>query len=77
MFTMKYCKLLYLSWSIFSKQIYNPSTVIHQNKTPSWTINLLEKGSYFDSMLFLADFGGSSTYGVSKLISLFLVLNEV
>ena len=51
------------------------NTVIHQNKTPSRS-NLLEKGSYFDFMLFQGasaglrdiDFLNSSTT---------LVLNEV
>ena len=28
------------------------TTVIHQNKTPTSSSNLLEKGSYFDFMLF-------------------------
>ena len=56
--------LTYRSWKHFAKLCGirgNPLTVIHQNKTPTPRSNLLEKGSYFDFILFLCDFGGPSS----------------
>ena len=55
---------------ITQTQVLNIVTVINRNKTP-YTTNLLEKGSYFDSMVLLADFGEPSRFGFSKLVSLF------
>ena len=62
--------VMMFSEKLGSNRNFPASTVIHRNKTP-WITNLLEKGSYFDTFLFLAGFAGPSRYGFSKLVSLF------
>ena len=49
--------VMMFSEKLGSNRNFPASTVIHRNKTP-WITNLLEKGSYFDTFLFLAGFGG-------------------
>ena len=52
---------LLVGYLCFTKDI----TVIHQNKTPTPISNSLEKGSYFDVMLFVGEFSGPSRLRIS------------
>ena len=62
---------IFALWFRSKDMSFTSDTVIHQNKASTPRPNLLEKGSYFDFMIFLGDVSRPSRLGFPKKLHYF------